>query len=112
MKHIANVLKSEIFNQNSIITDLIKKVTVSQDSYLKDRNNEAFFNIWLQNVKELQQAEANIRALKSAYVTICKACGIEPQTVNEIIAEKSEKKARKPRAKKSQNVEQKEESQN
>lgn len=37
MKHIINVLKNEIFNHNKAINDLVKKVTVSQEAYLKDR---------------------------------------------------------------------------
>ena len=112
MRHIVNVLKNEIFNQNTLIDGLIKKVTISQESYLKDRSNEAFFSIWSQNVKELQKVESNLRYLKTAYVTMCKACEIEPQSLDDIINEKAERKPRKPRAKKSQNVEQKEESQN
>ena len=46
MKHILNILKNEIFKLNNSINDLVKKVTVSQDSYLKDRTNEGLFNIW------------------------------------------------------------------
>lgn len=102
MKHIVNVLKNEIFNQNNIINDLVKKVEISQSSYLKDRGNEAFFNIWSNNVVELQKAESNIRYLKSAYVTMCNACEIEPMAINEIIAEKENKKTRKQREKKNQ----------
>lgn len=102
MKHIINVLKNEIFNQNNEIANLIKKVTISQDSYLKNRNNEAMFNIWSDNVKQLQKVESNLRYLRSAYVTMCNACEVEPQTNDEIIAEKT---ARKPRQHKVKNTE-------
>lgn len=102
MKHIINVLKNEIFNQEQTVNDLVKKVTISQDAYLKDRSNEAFFNIWSDRVKELQKTESNLRYLRSAYVTMCNACEVEPLTNEEIIAEKSNKKARKPRAKKNE----------
>lgn len=107
MKHIVNVLKNEIFNQNNLIDGLIKKVTISQESYLNDRSNEALFNIWSENVQELQKVESNLRYLKSAYVTMCNACEIEPQSLDEIVNEKAERKPRKPRAKKNQNVESK-----
>lgn len=105
MKHIVNVLKNEIFNQNNLISGLIKKVTISQESYLNDRGNEPLFNIWSENVKELQKVESNLRYLKSAYVTMCNACEIEPQSLDEIVNEKAERKPRKLRAKKNQNVE-------
>lgn len=105
MKHIVNVLKNEIFNQNNLIDGLIKKVTISQESYLNDRGNEPLFNIWSENVKELQKVESNLRYLKSAYVTMCNACEIEPQSLDEIVNEKAERKPRKARAKKNQNVE-------
>lgn len=102
MKHIVNALKNEIFNQNNLINDLVKRVEISQASYLKDRGNEALFNIWSNNVVELQKVESNIRYLKSAYVTMCNACEIEPMAINAIIAEKASKKVRKPREKKNE----------
>lgn len=107
MKQIINVLKNEIFNQNQESEELVKKVTISQESYLKDRSNEALFNIWSDNVKQLQKVESNMRYLKSAYATICNACEVEPMSVEDIVAEKMN---RKPRGKKSQkNVESKKE---
>ena len=54
MKHILNVLKNEIFKHHNTISDLVKKVTVSQESYLNDRSNEAQFNNWSNTVKDLQ----------------------------------------------------------
>lgn len=102
MKHIVNVLKNEIFNQEQSINDLVKKVTIAQETYLKDRSNEAYFNIWSDRVKELQKTESNLRYLRSAYVTMCNACEIEPLSNEEIVAEKTNKKARKPRAKKNE----------
>ena len=95
MKHILNVIKNEIFEQNSSIDDLIKKVSISQQSYMKDRGNEALFNIWNENMKELQKTEQNLWYLKSAYSTLCTACEVEPQTIEEIMAEKTAKKAKK-----------------
>ncbi len=103
MKHIMNVLKNEIFNQNTNLESLIKKVTVSQESYLKDRSNDGLFSIWSEAVKELQKTESNLRSLRNAYSIICKACDVEPKTISEIVAEKSQRKERKPRAKKTVN---------
>lgn len=101
MKHILNVLKNEIFNQNQTLNELVKKVSISQESYFNDRSNESLFNIWSSQVKELQKTESNLRYLKSAYATICKACEIEPLENEEIVAEKIAKiNKRKPREKK------------
>ena len=105
MKHIVNILKNEIFNQTKQSEELVKKVTVSQESYLKDRSNEAFYKIWSDDVQELQKKENNLRYLRNAYVTMCEACGIEPLTNIEIVAEKSDKKAKKASLKKSTKVE-------
>lgn len=88
MKHIINILKNEIFKQFSSIDGLVKKVAISQESYLKDRSNESLFKIWSENVKDLQKTESNVRYLRSAYATICNACEVEPMTVEEIVAEK------------------------
>ena len=88
MKHIMNVLKNKIFNQHSLVEGLVKKVAISQESYLKERSNESLFNIWSENVKDLQKTESNIRYLRSAYATICGACGVEPLT-----AERKERKS-------------------
>lgn len=107
MKHIINVLKRELFNQNTIVEGLIKKVEVSQNAYYKNRSNEAFFNIWSDNVKQLQKAESNINYLRSAYVTICNACEIEPMSFEAIIKEKADRKPRQKCTPK--NVEPKEE---
>lgn len=95
MKHILNVLKNEIFFQTKQIDDLVKNVTISQESYLKDRNNEELFNSWSNNVNALQKTEANLKSLRSAYVILCKACDVEAMTNEEIIAEKTAKKAKK-----------------
>lgn len=67
MKHILNVLKNEIFNQNKQTDGLVKKITASQEAYLKDRKNEKLFNVWSENVKGLQKVESNQRYLLSAY---------------------------------------------
>lgn len=95
MKHIMNVLKNEIFNQHSLVEGLVKKVAISQESYLKERSNEALFNIWSESVKDLQKTESNIRYLRSAYATICNACEVEPMTVDEIMAEKKVRETKK-----------------
>jgi len=95
MKHIMNVLKNEIFNQHSLVEGLVKKVAISQESYLKERSNEALFNIWSESVKDLQKTESNIRYLRSAYATICNACGVEPMTVDEIMSEKKVRETKK-----------------
>ena len=95
MKHIMNVLKNEIFNQHSLVEGLVKKVAISQESYLKERSNESLFNIWSENVKDLQKTESNIRYLRSAYATICNACEVEPMTVDEIMAEKKVRETKK-----------------
>ena len=95
MKQIINVLKNEIFNQEQTLNDLVKRVAIAQESYLGNRSNEAFFTIWSDRVKELQKTESNLRHLRSAYVTICNACEIEPLSNEEIIAEKSVKQAKK-----------------
>ena len=107
MKHIINVLKNEIFNHNKAINDLVKKVTVSQEAYLKDRTNESLFNSWSETVKDLQKHESDMRYLRSAYATICTACETEPMTVEEIVGErtvretkKAERKVRKAEVKK------------
>ena len=102
MKHILNVLKNEMYSQNVELESLVKKVTISQESYLKDRSNEALFNIWSENITGLQKIEQNLRYLRTAYSTICMACEVEPQTLEEIIAEKSN---RKPRTKKTAKAE-------
>ena len=118
MKHIMNVLKNEIFKQHSSINGLVKKVAVSQESYLKNRSNEALFNIWSENVKDLQKVESNVRYLRSAYATICNACEVEPLSVEEILAEKdarvakkAAKKDKQPKAKDTQPAEETKESQ-
>lgn len=90
-----NVLKNEIFNQHSLVEGLVKKVAISQESYLKERSNEALFNIWSESVKDLQKTESNIRYLRSAYATICNACEVEPMTVDEIMAEKKVRETKK-----------------
>ena len=95
MKHILNVLKNEIFNLNNTINDLVKKVTVSQESYLKDRSNETLFNNWSEKVKDLQKSETDMRYLRSAYATICTACEIEPMTVEEIVSERTARETKK-----------------
>lgn len=95
MRHILNILKNEIFNYHNTINGLVKKVTVSQDSYLKDRSNEPLFNVWSESVKDLQKAESDLRYLRSAYATICSACETEPMSVEEIIAEKNARAAKK-----------------
>lgn len=95
MKHIINILKNEIFKQFSSIDGLVKKVAISQESYLKDRSNESLFNIWSENVKDLQKTESNVRYLRSAYATICNACEVEPLSVEEIVAEKTARTAKK-----------------
>ena len=95
MKHIMNVLKNEIFNQHSLVEGLVKKVAISQESYLKERSNESLFNIWSENVKDLQKTESNIRYLRSAYATICGACGVEPLTVEEIVSERTARETKK-----------------
>ncbi len=102
MKNIINVLKNEIFNQTNSMESLIKKVTVAQESYLKDRSNDGLFSIWSEAVTEMQKTESNLRALRNAYSIICKACEVEPKTIEEIIAEKSQRKERKPRTKKNE----------
>ena len=107
MKHILNVLKNEIFNHNKAINDLVKKVTVSQEAYLKDRTNESLFNSWSETVKDLQKYESDMRYLRSAYATICTACEIEPMSVEDIVgkrtardSKKAERKERKVAVKK------------
>ncbi len=95
MKYIMNVLKNEIFNNHNSINDLIKKVTVSQEAYLKDRSDEALFNNWSEKVKDLQKHESDMRYLRSAYVTICSACEVEPMTVEEIVNERTAKESKK-----------------
>ena len=95
MKHILNVLKNEIFNLHNTINDLVKKVTVSQESYLKDRSNEALFNNWSEKVKDLQKSESDMRYLRSAYATICTACEVEPMTVEEIVSERTARETKK-----------------
>lgn len=102
MKHIINILKNEIFKQFSSIDGLVKKVAISQESYLKDRSNESLFNIWSENVKDLQKTESNVRYLRSAYATICNACEVEPLSVEEIVAEKTARTAKKAARKSSQ----------
>ena len=114
MKHILNVLKNEIFKLHNTINDLVKKVTVSQESYLNDRKNEALFNSWSETVKDLQKSESDMRHLRSAYATVCAACEVEPMTVEEIVgertaratkkAERKERKERKTAVKKSDKV--------
>ena len=99
MKHIINILKNEIFKQFSSVDDLVKKVAISQESYLKDRSNESLFNIWSENVKDLQKTESNVRYLRSAYATICNACEVEPLTVEEIVAEKTARTAKRAASK-------------
>ena len=99
-----NVLKNEIFKQHSSINGLVKKVAVSQESYLKNRSNEALFNIWSENVKDLQKVESNVRYLRSAYATICNACEVEPMTVEEIVAEKNGKAVKKAERKERKTV--------
>ena len=95
MKHILNVLKNEIFNLHNTINDLVKKVTVSQESYLKDRSNETLFNNWSEKVKDLQKSESDMRYLRSAYATICTACEVEPMTVEEIVSERTARETKK-----------------
>ena len=95
MKHILNILKNEIFNHHKLIDTLVKKVTVCQESYLKDRTNEPLFNSWSESVKDLQKAESDMRYLRSAYATICNACEVEPMTVEELVGEKNTKAAKK-----------------
>jgi hypothetical protein len=95
MKHIISILKNEIFKQFSSIDGLVKKVAISQESYLKDRSNESLFNIWSENVKDLQKTESNVRYLHSAYATICNACEVEPLSVEEILAEETARAAKK-----------------
>ena len=112
MKYIMNVLKNEIFNQFSNIEGLVKKVTVSQESYLKDRGNESLYDQWSENVQKLQKSESDMRYLKSAYATICNACEVEPMTVEAIVSERTvkaekraarkESKERKPNVKKNE----------
>lgn len=101
MKHILNVLKNEIFTQNSSIDGLVKKVNISQKSYMSDRGNEMLFKVWSDAVQELQNTEQNLWYLKSAYSTLCSACNVEPMSVEEIVAEKT-KKIEKKAAKKSE----------
>ena len=101
MKHILNALKNEIFKHDQSLNDLVKRVTIAQESYLNDRSNEAFFTIWSDRVKELQKTESNLRHLRSAYVTLCDACEIQPLSNDEIVAEKSVKKNRKSKSKNS-----------
>ena len=119
MKHIMNVLKNEIFKLHSVMSGLVKKVTISQESYLNNRSNEALFNIWSENVKNLQKAESDMRYLRSAYSTICSACEVDPLSVEEIVAErdaraakKAAKKEKQPKVKKNQPAEEPKESQN
>ncbi len=95
MKRIMNVLKNEIFNLYNTINNLVKKVTASQETYLKDRTNETQFSNWSETVKDLQKAESDMRYLRSAYATICNACEVEPMTVEEIVAEKNGKAVKK-----------------
>ena len=111
MKHILNVMKNEIFNLHNTINDLVKKVTVSQESYLKDRTNETLFNNWSEKVKDLQKSESDMRYLRSAYATICTACEIEPMSVEDIVGErtareskKAERKERKVAVKKDEKI--------
>ena len=111
MKHILNVLKNEIFNLHNTINDLVKKVTVSQESYLPDRTNETLFKNWSEKVKDLQKSESDMRYLRSAYATICSACEIEPMSVEDIVGErtareskKAERKERKVAVKKDEKV--------
>ena len=105
MRNILSMMKTEIFNLYSTIDELVKKVTNSQASYLKERGNEALYNQWSENVKDLQKAESNLRYLKTAYATVCEACEVEPMTVEEIVAEKTEKAARKSARKTTQKEE-------
>ena len=95
MKHILNVLKNEIFNRHNLIDNLVKKVTVSQESYLKNRTNEPLFNMWSDAVKELQKVESDMRYLRSAYATICTACETEPLSIEEIVKERTVKETRR-----------------
>ena len=95
MKQIISMLKTEIFTQYSHINDLVKKVTISQESYIKDRSNEALYNTWSEDVQKLQKAESDMRYLRSAYSTLCNACEVEPMSVEEIVADKEAKKAKK-----------------
>ncbi len=95
MKHILNVMKNEIFNLHNTINDLVKKVTVSQESYLKDRTNETLFKNWSEKVKDLQKSESDMRYLRSAYATICTACEIEPMSVEDIVGERTARESKK-----------------
>lgn len=95
MKHILNVLKNEIFNRHNLIDSLVKKVTVTQESYLKNRTSEPLFNTWSEAVKEMQKAESDMRYLRSAYATICTACETEPMTVEEIVGERTARETKK-----------------
>ena len=110
MKHIMNVLKNEICNRFSEMDGLVKKVTVSQESYLKNRGNESLYDSWSENVKDLQKAESDMRHLRAAYSEICEACGTEPKSNEDIVAEKiakavrkSERKSRKSETKQDEN---------
>ena len=64
MKYIMNVLKNEIFNQFSNIEGLVKKVTVSQESYLKDRGNESLYDQWRENVQKLPSKNHSSTSMK------------------------------------------------
>ena len=95
MKHILNVLKNEIFIQNKESERLVEKVAASQQAFLADRTNECLYNDWSNQVKELQKRESNLRYLKSAYITMCNACEVEPMSVEDILAEKGAKQTKK-----------------
>ena len=92
MKQILNVLKNEIFNQKQSLNDLVNKVAIAQESFMNERSNDALYKIWSDHIKDLQKTESNLRHLRSAYVTMCDACEIEPLSNEEIVAEKNIKK--------------------
>lgn len=114
MKHILSSIKKELVNSFNLSESLAKKVSVAQEAYFKDKNNEFLFKNWLSSMEELSKNEQASRHLKSAYKSMCSACEVQEQEIEELLSESADrqakKAARKPRAKKS-NTETKEESQ-
>jgi len=105
MKHILSAVKAQLVERLTNTENLVKKVTIAQEAYRGDTSNEFLFNNWMNAMEELSKNEQVIRHLKSAYRSMCSACEVEEQTVEDIlqeaVAKQAKKAARKPRVKKS-----------
>lgn len=95
MKHLVNSMKREIAKQYVAIVDQSKRVQISGDSYFKDTANINFFNIWFTNVQELACMHSAYNKLLIAYKEMCKAAGVEPVSVEEIMFDKQTKEEKK-----------------